>query len=60
MSHGISQEKSFPKNGPHILCHGLANHYDLPVKARHSMLGAVVPERTDGYSSNTSAALAAL
>eukprot|EP00973_Karenia_brevis_P022214 3057198-Karenia_brevis.AAC.1 len=53
-------KKVLPKSAPQALCHGLAKLYDLPTRGRRSMLGAVVPDRTDEHFSNTSAALAAV
>eukprot|EP00973_Karenia_brevis_P002990 408127-Karenia_brevis.AAC.1 len=38
-------EKVSPRSAPHVLCHGSAKPYDLPIRGRRSMLGAVVPER---------------
>eukprot|EP00973_Karenia_brevis_P020358 2795208-Karenia_brevis.AAC.1 len=49
-----------PKSAPHVLCHGLAKLYDLPIIGRRSMLGAVGPERADEYLSDTNAAWAAV
>eukprot|EP00973_Karenia_brevis_P021854 3004506-Karenia_brevis.AAC.1 len=45
----VFPKKVSPKSAPHFSRHGLAKLYDLPIRGRRSMVGAVVPERTDEH-----------